>query len=585
MRERWDRWHVSEVTLALLALVASGVGVVNRFAYDDVYVIERNPLVHSLHAWWRGFAMSYWPKDAGGDGYRPLTILAFRLEWAIGHGTPVVFHVASILLYALAAVLVFWIARKVLPLPAAWLAAALFAVHPVHVEAVANVVGQSELIVACAFLAAVIMYLHDRERGELRPRTAVLVALLFAVACFAKEHAVVLPAILVAAELTVIVDAAPARERIMRLRPFYLGLLAIAIAFVGVRSAVLADHSFGGFAPFIPFSSLHISPRDRMLTAVGVVPEWTRLLYWPARLSSDYGPPDIDIAQGLSMTQVPGFLLLVAIIALGVVLRRRQPAISFGIWFTAITLLPSSNFILPAGIVLAERTLFLPSVGAMIIGGALCFMAIHAVDARVADGGLRRSMRFAPLGLVLLLGAGHSAARTTVWRDNDVLLRRAVIDSPRSYHAHYMLGAWELDHKRLRLGEAEFKRALSLFPYDPAMTFNLAEQYSRLGICHAAIPLYQWSRGLEPRLPVTIRFAECLLNEGDYPAARVAALEAIRAGGNLPVLRHMIFAADSAKAANAQFSQEVQPAVLGRHGKAPDPLQKAALVTSPDRRN
>ncbi len=564
-----------EIAIVLLALASSGIGIVNRFAYDDVYVVEQNAVVHTLHSWWRLFTIPYWPIEWGGDGYRPLTMLAFRLEWALGHGKPFVFHAANILLYAVASLLVLWIARRMLPSAAAWIAAALFAVHPVHVEAVANVVGQSELLVACALLAATLIYLRDRQNGALRPGSAAAIGVLYAIACFAKEHGIVLPAILIAAELTVIRDATPARERMLRLRPFFLGLLAVAITFVGARALVLADREVGGFAPFTPFATLHISARDRILTALGVVPEWIRLLYWPARLSSDYGPPEIEIAQGFSITQLPGLLLLGAIIALAVALRRRRPVISFSVCVTAITLLPSSNFILPAGIVLAERTLFLPSVGAMLIAGELALLAGDAIRRRAST---RRAFvtLATPVALVLALGAARSASRTTVWHDNDVLLRQAVIDLPGAYHAHYMLGGWYFRQNRLRDGEVEIRKALKLFPYDAIMALNMAEQYRKLGMCKAALPLYRWSRGLDPSIPGTTGFGQCLLVEGEYDAARAEAAEAIRTGGEVMVLRRVIFLADSAQAAERRSGQEVPGAKPAGRGKAPETMQKAA---------
>jgi len=583
MKSRAVRRWIPDVAVALLALVSSGIGIVNRFAYDDRYVVELNPLVHSLHAWWRGFGMSYWGKEWGGDGYRPITILAFRIEWAIGHGSPIAFHAANILLYVLASVLVFALARKILPQPAAWLAAAFFAVHPVHVEAVANVVGQSELLVACAVLGAIVIYLNDRLRGPLRPRSAVLVASLYTLGCFAKEHAIVLPAILIAAELTVIHDARPPRERIVRLRPFYLGLVAVALAFVAARSAVLAGHDLGGFAPFTPFNTLHISAPDRILTALGVVPDWVRLLLWPARLSSDYGPPGIEIAQGLSINQLPGLLLLVAVVALAIVLRHRQRVISFGICLTALTLLPSSNFILPAGIVLAERTLFLPSVGAMLVVGALALLAAEVVRARVASSSLASAAIVGPVVLILVLGGVRSASRTTVWHDNDILLRQAVVDAPFSYHSHYMLGGWEFQTRQLRVGEIEMKKALSLFPYDPALAFGLAVQYSSVGMCRPAVPLYRWARELNPGAPRNIFYARCLLEVGDYDGARAEALEVIRTGGELSVPRRVIFLADSAKAAEDKGRRGGQVAPAGSSGgtgKPPESMQKAARRTS-----
>jgi hypothetical protein len=565
MSERLRRWAIP--SLVLLALASSLTGVVNGFTYDDRYIVELNPAMHGAMAWWRAFATSYWPADWGGDGYRPLTILAFRLETILGGGRPMVFHVANILLYAAVAVLVYRLARQLLPAWAAWLSAALFAVHPVHVEAVANVVGQSELLVAVALLPAVILYVRDRMHGPLRTRTAVVIALLYTVACFAKEHGVVLPALLGIAELT-LVQGTTLRERLRdhRLRIFYWTLAAIGLAFIAVRARVLADHGIGGFQPFTPFASLHIGTRDRVLTAIGVVPQWLRLFYWPAHLSSDYGPPDIEVAQGYGVSQIPGALLMFAVLSFAVLLRRRQPVISFAIGFSVITLLPSSNFLVPAGIVLAERTLFLPSVGAMFIVGAVAVLVV----ARFRDTARpRMAVLRAPAVLcavVLALGVWKSATRTRVWRDNETLFNQAIVDSPLSYRAHYMLGAWDFEQKRQRLGEAEYKRALALFPYDPFLAFGLAEQYRTKGMCEPAVPLYEWSRALDPDCPMgRTALASCLLETGKYGEAKKVAYDAMRVGGDLALLRRLVFVADSAGGATRA------------HGSAPalSPAQQA----------
>ena len=92
---------------------------------------------------------------------------------------------------------------------------------------------------------------------------------------------------------------------------------------------------------------------------------------------------------------------------------------------------------------------------------------------------------------------GRSIQRTTVWRDNDRLFHQAVIDAPRDYRAHFMLGAWNFEQKRKREGEAEYRKALALFPYDPFLSYDLAEQYRggwhvRAG--DSAVPLEPRSR-------------------------------------------------------------------------------------------
>jgi hypothetical protein len=489
----------------------------------------------------------------------------------------------NIALNAATTVAVFALASLLLPTWAAWLAAALFAVHPVHVEAVANGVGQSELLVAVFLLPAVTLYLRGRMRdgGTLAPRTLAAIALLYAGACFSKEHGIVLPALLVAAELTVISDAMPWRDRARQLRPWYLALTAIALVFLAARSRVFAGQGFIGFQPFQPFASLHISSVDRILTAIGVVPEWFRLLYWPAHLSSEYSPPETEIAQGPSMTQLPGLALLIGVVALAVMLRRKKPVVSFGIAFAAITLLPSSNFLVTTGIVLAERTLFLPSLGAMIVLGAVLVPALDAWKASRAG-----AVRFAPqalCGVVLLTGVFRSERRSMVWHDNDTLFRRAVVDSPDGYRPHYMLGSWLFQHGHYREGEAEYKIALKLFPYDPYMTFNLAEQYRKFGLCGPAIPFYRWSWDLDPDFPMgRTQLANCLLAVGQYDSAKVAALGALKAGGPSRITHGIIKLADSSKAAARSAAKKNDTtgvvAVAKKRmagGKLPETLQKA----------
>ena len=592
------RWWLLAGALVLLALASSAVGIRNGFVYDDVYVVQKNDALHSLHRWWTLFAQSYWPKSWGGDGYRPVTMLLFAIEWAVGRGAPWVFHAVNVALYCATTVAMFWVASALLPTSAAWLATALFAVHPVHVEAVANTVGQSELTVALLLTVATGIYLHRRaapsaSTGALLSRASMTcIALCYAVALFAKEHAIVLPALLLAAEVTVVSDDRPLRARLRALRPFMLVLTLVAVCYLGAR-ALVKDGEISGFQPFIVFQALGMSYSNRVLTMLGAVPEWVRLLLWPARLSTEYAPPYVSVAQGAAAWQLPGLLILLGVLGLGVGLARRgRPAsvVSFGIAWLCVTLLPSSNFVIPAGIILAERTLFLPSLGAMLALGAVVPFLSRSATKRIAPARARAILAIAVVGAILVAGTWRSSTRTRVWRDNDTLFNQAVLDVPESYRAHYMLGAWRFEQGRKKEGELHYRRAIHLFPYDPFMSYNLAQQYQFAGMFQAAIPMYRWSFEIAPTFREgqgRANLALCLIDARQYDEAREQALIGMRLGGApLRRMRRIVQMADSGKANSAASARSKRPriahsTVSKRDGKVPETVQITGVITRP----
>jgi tetratricopeptide (TPR) repeat protein len=535
-------WWLLATMIAALALAASANSVGNGFTYDDVYLIERAPRMHTLAGWWREFAHTYWAESAGGDGYRPFTIIAYRLQWALGNGGPLPFHATNIALHVAGSVAVFWLVCALLPVGAAWIGAALYAVHPVHVEAIANVVGQSELAVALLLALAAGLYLHGRRAGPItRPRW-VAIALLYAAGCLFKEHAIVLPALLILAELTVVVDKAPLPQRLVAMRPACLGLAAIGVAYLWARSAVVLE-GLGGFNPFVVFQSLQLSSQDRVLTMIGATPEWLRLFLWPARLTTEYAPPYLEVAQGVSIAQLPGLLVLLGTLGLAVACWRRSPATSFGIGWLALTLLPASNFIIPAGFIIAERTLLSPSIGAMVAVAS----AVPVLYERIEANAFARRAGATAVLLLLALGIGRSVSRNRAWHDNETLFRQGIVETPDSYRAHFMLGLQLFETGRLTEGERHFREALRLFPYDALMFFTLAERYRGAGKCEPAINLYRAMFALQPDASWgRLGFANCLLVTFHLDDARHEALAAMRHGGNVSKARAIMVAAREA---------------------------------------
>jgi len=565
---RGQRWLFAAALIAL-AVSASWTGVFNEFTYDDRFIVQSNVAMHDLRNWWRFFGMPYWPAQWGSDGYRPVTILAYSIEWAAGHGKPWIFHAVNIGLYAVVSVAVFYLAETVLPFAAAWVAAALFAVHPLHVEAVANVVGQSELLVAMFMIPAVTIYVRRRNANEMTAGPMVAIALLYAAACLAKEHGFVLPVVLVAAELVVVQDKTPLRARLATLRPFALSLALISAAYLWVHAQI--NHDLAGFHPYVPFGGVGSGVTGRAFTMFGLVPEWFRLFLWPNHLSAEYGPPAFPVVNEFQWYQAPGLLALAGVLALGVATWRKAPAVSFGIWFLVITLLPTSNFIVPSGILLAERTLFMPSVGVMIaVAAVVPWLYVHARSRPW------RIVAVAALPALLALGAWRSDERTGVWKDNETLFATTVVDAPFVYRSHFMLGAWKLSLKRKVEGEREYRLAMAMYDKDPFVYYSLGEDYRLFGMFKPAIVMFRRALQVDTTMiEARARIALSLASLGRWPEANSEAIMALRQNtlSTTAMLRIIRRAAAEAKRSTAASSAD-----SGRVGTAPSPPRDSGKV-------
>ncbi|HEU5218329.1 MAG TPA: hypothetical protein VFU23_06710, partial [Gemmatimonadales bacterium] len=422
MTREGRRNRIGPLAVAALAALVALPSLRNGFVYDDVPLIVQNDLVHRLGAWTRIWGSGYWP---AGTLYRPLTIQLFNLEWILGGGRPIVFHAVSILLMAVTAWLVWRLAHRLLPSLPATIVAALFAVHPVHVESVAGVVGQSELLTAVFAMLAVERFMAWRARGTLGAGHRAALAVLSLLAISSKETGYVVPLLLGAAELTFF----PAPRRAVA-RLFLLQGGAV-VAGLLLRLSVL-----GGLTGETPSAALQgLSAGGRALGMLAVVPEWARLLFWPVRLQGEYGPPALSLTEAPVLVRLLGAVLVLLAAAVLYWGWRRQRVVAFAVLWIALSLLPVSNLLVATGLVLAERTLFLPSAGAMLAAGALVSVLLPRLGS--APKAARIVLAGAGLGLIVAAGA-WSAARSTVWRSQEVFFARLVEEAPTTYRAQYV---------------------------------------------------------------------------------------------------------------------------------------------------
>jgi hypothetical protein len=522
--------------LVLLVLVAMGPVLGNSWVQDEGPLIVENLRVHGWSGLWTGFVRSWWPEQHVGGLYRPFAQSLLTLLWGAGDGAVWVFKLANLFCYLFGVAGVWALARRLFPAAPAWVVAALFAVHPVHVEAVAVAVNQGESLVVGVFGFALAWWL-DRTTEPVPRWTAVgLIAALYLIALGFKEHALVLPMHLLFLEWY------RRRSGEGRLAPRAIAIGVGVLALVGscfwsIRSKVLGDLT--GAAPAFGLSERF---GDRVLTMLGVVPEWARLLIWPAHLQADYSPFEVVPWAGWSTAQTLGLLVLVL---WGAALRwsiGRRPVVAFGLLWIPVALFPVSNVLVPTGVILAERTLMLASVGVIIA-------LVGAVPTEFWSVPRQRKVLWAGIGTLLFLGAYRSATRMPDWmspRDHLFALGR---DAPASATTQMALGVFDMESGRRREGEDRLRAVIAMAPGGSRPYRLLAHYYRRDGLCAPAIPLMLQTLAIEPIDQHTrLSLVACLLDQGRYGDARAHAVEGSTGRGAdiRPAFLAAIATADSA---------------------------------------
>jgi hypothetical protein len=504
----------------LLALASSVVSLANDFAFDDLPIIVRDFRLHSLAVPWRFFTQPYWGPPSAPGLYRPLTSLALAAQWVGGGGSAWLFHLVSILLHAAVALAVLTLGQQLLGRTAGWWAAALFAVHPVHAEVIATGVGQGELGAALLVTIAVGCHVRFRRDGALSGGRIAILALSYLAACGFKENAILLPALLLAVEVTVPGNVpAPLKRRDM-----WLLACALAVVAGGFWTAhVLASGTVAGDRPALAFYGMDAG--DRLTTMLGVVPEWFRLLLWPVHLKVQYLPGEIQLAHSFGAPQLLGAMLLAGTALMAWMVRHRVPVFTLGVLWTAVAIFPVSNVLIPSGVVLAERTLCLPSVGV-----ALGLAGVGAWAGQRVSG-WSSPMRHAAIvagGAILLAGVVRTALRLPVWRDAQSFREQALRETPGSYRTHWVRGMQLFQAHDLAGGERELVTAMTIFPNDPQLLARLADHYRETRRCDAAVGLYRRSLAIDStRFYLRQRMVSCLIELGRPDEAMAVARRAI----------------------------------------------------------
>jgi tetratricopeptide (TPR) repeat protein len=489
----------AERRLAVLLLAACLVpfanGLGSDFAYDDKAIVRDNVRIASPSTLGQIFETSYFggPRGAG-TAYRPVLLLSFAVQRWIHGARSEPFHAVNLLFHGAAT---FWLWRLLLrlrlPEAGAFVAALLFALHPLHVEAVTSLVGRGETMAALLVLAYLSVAIRLSEPARRRTLLLLSAWMLLLLALLTKESAAAAPALAFLALAWLAPGGAAERAKAVLGRgwPLLAGSAAVLVAVFVARSAVLGGFlksaRTGIFEVENPLARLPAI--DRAENACLLLLRYVGRFFLPLRLSADESAWSIRPAPAASLAAV-GATILVALAVTAALRRPRLPA-SLGLLFFFAALLPASNLLFPTGTIFAERLTYLPSAGLCVIAGVA--LAGGAPTAAT----LTRARKAAIGGVVLLLGV-RTAARTTVWASDVSLFENSVHVAPGSSKNHYNLGTARGAFARWTEAEAAYAAAVRIYPgYWDALA-GIGKSQAELGRLAEARASYERSLAAQP---------------------------------------------------------------------------------------
>lgn len=500
---------------------------------------------------WRGL-WRIWVEPGATQQYYPLLHSAFWLQHRLWGDWPAGYHLVSLGLHFAAAALAALALRR-LSIPGAYLAAAIFALHPAHVESVAWITEQKNTLSAVFYLGAALAWLRFEERRE--KRTYVLALVLFALALCSKTVTATLPAALLLLHWWK--RGKPSwRRDVVPLLPFFVLGAAAGLFTVWVERNLVGARG----------AAFDLTIVERGLLAGRAAWFYLGKLAWPADLVFVY--PRWNVSQGVWWQYLYPAAALAALAGLWI-LRKRMPGALAGALFFLVTLFPALGFFDLYPFLfsfVADHFQYLASLGILALAAAGA--------ARLLDGA-QPAARRAGQGLCLA-GVAVLAVLTfrqsRLYADRETLYRATLRGNPACWMAWNNLAGALISRGKAEEAMGLAQRALALRPDYPDAHNNLALALAGLGRSEEAIPHYRRALEIDPG------YAEAQNNLGFALAARGEIDEAIahyraalrtdpgRAGIHYNLAMALIARGDTrAAATHLRRALELQPGSLEAH--------------------
>jgi tetratricopeptide (TPR) repeat protein len=494
--------------LGLLLLAIYGSSLSNEFVdWDDRLLIVENPIVHSLTPATVKQAFTTYDPEL----YIPLTLVGYQFNHLIAGLSPFIYHFENLLFHLLNAALVVWFI--LLLTGNRWIAAVtglLFAVHPLHTEAVAWASSRKDVQATCFFLLTLITYLLYSRTGDRKMYRYSVGALLLAL--LSKVIAITAPFILLLLDWREgrKIDKANLKEKL----PFFVVSILFGLVALGGKHGndeMVIEKLFVGSKAIVFYMTKLVMP-----TGFSVLYPFTE---------------SISISNTNLLLPVL-FIFFLCIVAWYSRLRTRE--IMFAWLFFLITLIPTfSNFAKGKDVMrdiyfASDRYAYIPSIGILF----LIALLLHRMSAK------RAQLIQTALALVVVLFAFQAHAQSLTWQNTESLFTNVLKHYPNSHIAHNNLGSIQFNRKEYRSAYQHYRDSLAIRPNGMAY-YNLGQFFTEMNQMPQAMDAYRSAIEQRPNdLRTLANLGALEVINGEYESAIQHLLQAYSMDASLPTVHY-----------------------------------------------
>ncbi|MBI5049030.1 MAG: tetratricopeptide repeat protein [Deltaproteobacteria bacterium] len=479
-------WYKKPAVLSLFVIFSSFAVYINSlsgdFIWDDIEQIVENPVIKDIRNIPSFFTSDLWRlvsnPTISSYYYRPFFLLSLTVDYNLWGLNSIGYHITNLILHAIASFVVYLVGRRLLSnhIPA-FIGSMLFAVHPIHVESVAWISGRTDPMAAVFFMLSFYLYMLFKDGKGIAMLILSIMSYLFSL--FSKEMAIMLPIVLLAYE-ALFKPQWKSKYNIIKSLQVIGHYILVSVLYLYIRTVALGDTIGTSFSSSgMSFSS---SPPLRLYTSLGITLDYLRIMILPINLKVLY---DVPLKESIFDWQVIFSLcMLISIFVITILTYSKDRKIFFtSIWFF-ITALPISNIVPLRPTMMAERYMYIPSVGICLLVGCILYS--------VYQRNIQWSFYLKALLLAVITVFSFITFQRNGWWENDVVcFTKMVEDAPKNAYAHHNLG--DAYRRMGNIGQAitEWEEAVRLNPYHSEANNSLGNIHLLQGNYTEAVRRYK----------------------------------------------------------------------------------------------